>query len=683
MSLDMSEFHGIFFEESFEALDAMESGLLNLDLGAADEELINTIFRGAHSIKGGAGMFGFTEVVDLTHVLETLLDQMRNGTHDITQQAVDLMLQSVDCLREMLGAVQSQADIDKAQVASLCEQLNALLGAPDNSSAEAPAAEATPSVGSDTRWRICFKPHPNMLRSGNDPYRLFHELRELGDLEVTSDISNVPAFAELIPDECHLSWELQLVANVEQRQIAEIFDWVEGDCELSIEAVKTEPVATTGAPVEPVVVSPAAEQRSGEDRRTGAERRTAKAAETSSGSDSIRVGIDKIDSIVNLVGELVITQSMLSRFGESFVESETEQLREGLNQLARHTRELQESVLQIRMLPVSFSFNRFPRLVRDLSNKLGKKIELKLQGEQTELDKTVLEKIGDPLVHLVRNSLDHGIEMPEARLAAGKPEQGQILLNAFHMGGDIIIEVTDAGAGLPADKILKKALERGIVSDSDELSDEQIRNLIFAPGFSTAEQVSDVSRRGVGMDVVKRNIKDLGGSVEVRSEMGKGSTFSIRLPLTLAILDGQLVSVGSETYIISLVSIVESLQISPELVNSIAGKAEVYRVRDKYMPVIRLQEVCDVEPRHARLEDGILVVVEAHGMQVGLFVDALLGQQQVVIKSLETNFRQIEGLSGATILGDGTVALILDVPGIIARSLARGDNSSPTDMAAA
>ena len=380
---------------------------------------------------------------------------------------------------------------------------------------------------------------------------------------------------------------------------------------------------------------------------------------------SIRVDIEKIDSLINMVGELVITQSMLSQLGDDFDLDRLEKLRDGLGQLERNTRELQESVMRIRMIPISFAFNRFPRMIHDLCDKLAKKVQLKLSGESTELDKTVMEKIGDPLVHLVRNAMDHGIEMPQVRVAAGKPPTGTVHLNAFHQGGNIVIEISDDGAGIDPQKILTKAIERGLVEEGVELSHAKIYDLLFHPGFSTAEIVTDVSGRGVGMDVVRKNIQALGGAIDIHSTLGKGSKFTVRLPLTLAILDGQLVRVGGHTYIIPLVSIVESLQVQKKSVNAIAGKTELYKLRDEYIPVIRLYEAFNIQPDSKKLENGLLVVVEGDGKKAGLLVDDLLAQQQVVIKSLESNFRRIEGLSGATILGDGTVALILDVAGVI------------------
>jgi len=368
---------------------------------------------------------------------------------------------------------------------------------------------------------------------------------------------------------------------------------------------------------------------------------------------------------MNTVGELVITQSMLTQLGAQVSGSIAEQLRSGLAQLERNVRELQESVMRVRMLPISFVFSRFPRMVRDLSQRLDKQVDLKMSGDQTELDKTVLEKIGDPLVHLVRNCVDHGIELPQVRTAAGKPATGTVFLEAYHKGGNITVEVGDDGGGLNKERILEKARSRGIVGPNETPTDEAIYELIFGAGFSTADQATDISGRGVGMDVVRRNIKELGGTIEVRSSPGRGSRFIITLPLTLAIVDGQSVAVGTETYIVPLITIIESLQLKAGMVNRVAGEGEVFWFRDAYVPVLRLHEVFGVRPRATKLHEGLIMVVEGDGRRVGLFVDDLLGQQQVVIKSLETNFRRVDGVSGATILGDGAVALILDVPGLV------------------
>ena len=702
MTIDLSQFKQTFIEESDEGLDVLESGLLALDSGSADDEVIHAVFRAAHSIKGGAGTFGLNEIAGFTHVMETLLDEMRDGRRAISKQGINILLNSVDVLRELMDAARDDVPPEMSRANEVKGQLDALLANSEDDQTqkteepERPAGDQTDSEDSFSEkfseqfsqqkgWLIRFHPHQHMLRTGNDTVRMFKELALLGDMENTADISQLPEFSLIDPELSYLSWEIILKNNetqgvIEKAAIEEIFEWVDDDCDLSIEPlnslsseegsseiaaeVSVSPSIDTIAEVTPADtiettnnVTPIASPPE--------EKTTQKKKKSSTEGGSIRVGTDKVDSLINMVGELVITQSMLSQMGDEFSMDKLEDLREGLAQLERNTRELQESVMRIRMLPISFSFQRFPRLVHDLSQKMDKKIELKMTGEQTELDKTVMEKIGDPLVHLVRNSLDHGIESPEVRVAAGKSEVGTINLNAYHQGGFIIIEIIDDGAGLPKDKLLAKAIEKGLVSPNDNLPDEKIYDLIFHPGFSTADQVTDVSGRGVGMDVVRKNIKELGGNVDVTTEQGKGTKFTIRLPLTLAILDGQLIRVGSETYIIPLVSIIESLEIQTENVNSIAGTTEVYKMRDEYIPLVRLYEVFDVQPETTRLQDCLLVVVEGDGGKAGILVDDLLSQQQVVIKSLETNYKRLEGISGATILGDGTVALILDVSGLL------------------
>ncbi|HEC20230.1 MAG TPA: chemotaxis protein CheA [Gammaproteobacteria bacterium] len=657
MTIDMEQFKATFLEESREGLDTMESVLLEMHPGETDAEAIDTIFRAAHSIKGGAATFGLEAIAGFTHVVETLLDEIRNGEREVTQEAIVLFLSSVDCIRELLDADQSGEAVDQEHIDQVKAGLDNMLGSQANTGeAQADMTDDAPVKG----WQIAFRPMPDMLRTGNDVVRMFRELASLGELETIVDLDGLPPLAEMDPEEAYLAWQLTLKGEIEKAQIEEVFEWVEDESELTIDPLQEAPSMTQDPSVKQTA-APAEDRRNHDDRRQTTDRRKS----TTTESSSIRVDIDKIDALINMVGELVITQSMLGQLGEDFDMSRVERLKDGLGELERNTRELQESVMRIRMLPISFAFNRFPRMVHDLSAKLGKKIELTMSGEQTELDKTVMEKIGDPLVHLVRNSIDHGIEIPEQRLAAGKSETGVVGLNAYHQGGNIVIEITDDGAGLNRDKILAKAVERGLVQEDEELAEEKVFELLFEPGFSTADVVSDVSGRGVGMDVVKRNIQALGGSVEVCSEQGKGSTFTIRLPLTLAILDGQLVRVGENTYIIPLISIVESLLVEQGNVNIVAGKAELYQLRDEYLPIIRLYETFGIEPDRRSLDDGLLVVVEGDGKKGGLLVDELLGQQQVVIKSLETNFRKVEGLSGATILGDGTVALIVDVAGVV------------------
>lgn len=682
MTIDLSQFHATFLEESLEGLDIMESSLLDLDVGDKDPDVINTIFRAAHSIKGGSGTFGFMEISEFTHIQETLLDEIRSAKRYATQDIINTLLESVDCVREMLFAEKDKRQYDKNHVSSVQIKLENILF--DNVNATAVIIDEGEAQIIDAQgWKIIFKPHLDMIKTGNDPVRILRELSSLGVMEVQVNIDKLPSFSRLDPESCYLSWDIDLFGDAEEGEVREVFDWVDGDCDLTIL-----PLSQLDKPTQKIELSNNndANKQLLEEARTAIETAAVNAVDqqlTDSVQDlatnkkrvnpvpessSIRVSTQKVDELINLVGELVITQSMIGQLGQDFDVSRIERLMDGLSQLERHTRELQESVMRIRMLPISFSFNRFPRLVHDLGNKLGKKIELKMSGENTELDKTVLEKISDPLVHLVRNSLDHGLETPECRIAAGKSETGILHLNAYHKGGSIIIEISDDGAGLNKEKIRSRALQSGLIAEDEVLSDERIHDLIFQPGFSTAEEVSDVSGRGVGMDVVRKNIRELGGAVDIASIPGKGSIITIRLPLTLAIMDGQLVRVGNETYIIPLVSIIESLQARKENVKTIVDHAEVYRLRDEYIHIVRLHEIFQLQPDTHDINDGLLVMVEAEGRKIGLFVDELFGQQQVVIKSLETNYRRIDGVSGATILGDGTVAMILDVAGLVSMS---------------
>jgi len=687
MTVDLTQFHDAFFEESFEALDAMEAALLKLDVGSPDAELINTIFRVAHSIKGGSATFGFSEIASFTHSLETLLDELRSGTMPVTVALSDLLLKSVDVMRAMLRAVQAKQPIDSQRVSDLQFDLEVAIAKKGESPAPAPVAAAAAAVlpgasgaqsapavdaaACDPSWRIRFHPYRELLARGNDPLRILRELAALGPLAVQADAAMLPALGDVNPQDCYLAWSLELPGTVAEEAIRQVFEWAEGDCDLTIEKVPPEeiapaqqPAAAAPAPQTPPPAAAAAPMPASPAAAATAPKPEASVSAIGD-SGSIRVSVEKIDELMNTVGELVITQAMLSQLGSHFDGPDAEKLRAGLGQLERNMRELQESVMRVRMLPISFVFSRFPRMVRDLAQRLGKQIELKLTGEQTELDKTVLEKIGDPLVHLVRNCIDHGIESPETRVAGGKPAEGTVHLDACHRGGNIAVEVSDDGGGLDKERILAKARSRGLVGPADSLTDTEIHELIFVPGFSTVEKTTDVSGRGVGMDVVRRNVKELGGKIEVKSEPGRGSRFTITLPLTLAIVDGQSVAVGTETYIVPLISIVESMQLKASGVTRLSGRSEVLSFRGDYLPIIRLHELFGVEPRSRALHEGLVVVAEGDGRRVGIFVDDLLGQQQVVIKSLEANYGHIEGVSGATILGDGSVALILDVPGLI------------------
>ena len=736
MTIDLTQFHDAFFEESFEALDSMEAALLKLDIGAPEPELINTIFRVAHSIKGGSATFGFSDIASFTHSCETLLDELRSGGMQVSLDISDLLLKTVDVMRAMLRSTQSKQPLDMQKVSDIQFDVELMIAqknaappkpavapakpaaaastVPPATAAPAPAtiqasASASPAVAAPSpakHWEISFRPYRELFARGNDPLRMMRELAELGELKVEVDTSALPAFADLDAQSCYLAWKLELSGDVAEDAIKQVFEWAEGDCDLELRLVGAETTATpvvaatttdaaavtAGAPTEVPASNivadaiqsgntPAAEEPKHEPAAPAAAAAAPAATaptltavpsakqDASIGavgdSGSIRVSVEKIDELMNTVGELVITQAMLSQLGAVLEGTNAEKLRAGLAQLERNTRELQESVMRVRMLPISFVFSRFPRMVRDIAQRLGKQIDLKLTGEQTELDKTVLEKIGDPLVHLVRNSIDHGIEMPDVRIAAGKGAVGTVHLDACHRGGNIAVEVSDDGGGLDKDRILAKARQRGLIGQNDVLTDEQIHDLIFLPGFSTAEKTTDLSGRGVGMDVVRRNVKELGGKIELRSEPGKGSRFIITLPLTLAIVDGQSVAVGSETYIIPLISIVESMRLKETSISRLSGHNEVFSFRGDYLPIIRLHELFGVEPRARALHEGLVVIAEGDGRRVGLFVDDLLGQQQVVIKSLEANYGHVEGVSGATILGDGSVALILDVAGII------------------
>lgn len=658
MSMDLQRFHATFFEESREGLDAMEAGLLALESGQQDAEIINSVFRAAHSIKGGAGTFGFDAIAGLTHVLETLLDELRAGKRALEAAAVDAMLSSVDVLRALLREAEHGQAADPAAVAAVKARLEAVLSG--QAAASAPAAAAVKVDDTPEAWQIGFTPAPSLFMSGNDPLRIIRELEHLGSLQVAARMERLPGFAQLDPLEAHLAWDLGLVGKVPRSKIEDTFAWVLDDCELDIRpaappSLATQapaaPVAASSTPAAPVAAAPAAAASNGNNQE----------AET-----SIRVSVDKVDALINLVGELVITQAMLKQVSHALDPVHAESLFAGLDQLERNTRDLQEAVIGVRMLPVDAVFRRFPRLVRDLSTRLGKQVRLRTVGEGTELDKGLIEKIADPLVHLVRNSIDHGLEMPDVRRDTGKDETGTITLAASHQGGHIVIEVSDDGRGLNREKILAKAHERGLAVP-DNPTDSQVWDLIFQPGFSTADAVTDLSGRGVGMDVVRRNIQALGGEVQIESSLGSGTRTLIRLPLTLAILDGMTVAVAGETLILPLAYVLEALQPQPEDIRSMAGEGRVLRVRGEYLPILSLSEYYGYGTRSANSE-SLVVVVEGDGQKIALEVDELVGQQQVVVKNIENNYRRIGGVSGATILGDGRVALIVDIGGLV-RSL--------------
>ncbi|HSW14122.1 MAG TPA: chemotaxis protein CheW [Solimonas sp.] len=653
-NIDLSRFHRTFFDESLEGLDAMESALLRLDIGQADAETINLIFRSAHSIKGGAGTFGFTAVAGFTHLLETLLERVRSGQRQVSQADVDLLLRSVDVTRAMLRAADGGDACDLDNVARVSAELEQALDM--KPAVVAPVAARPVAAG----WSIRFIPKPDIFASGNDPLRILRELDRLGDAGITCIADDLPELGAIDPERCYLSWNIALRGDCDEAAVREVFAWVEDECNLEILPLD-QPVATA-ASVEGMEAAPPAPDAGG--RVVKKPQLNVVEGGKAAAESSIRVGTEKIDALINLVGELVITQAMLQQTAESLDPVLNEKLLQGLSQLDRNTRMLQEAVMSTRMLPVEAVFSRFPRMVRDLAAKLGKQIRLETVGESTELDKGVIERIADPLTHLVRNSLDHGLETTEQRIAAGKNPTGTITLRAAHQGGHIVIQVSDDGRGLNREKILAKAAERDVPVPPNP-ADADVWQLIFAPGFSTAEAVTDVSGRGVGMDVVKKNVQALSGQIEITTEAGKGTTVTIRLPLTLAILDGMSVRVGDDVFIVPLNCVVESLQPQPGQVKALTSNARVVKVRNEYVPLAPLHQHFNIRADAQHAETSILVLVESEGRKVAVQVDELVGQQQVVIKSLEANYRRVHGISGATILGDGRVALILDVAELV------------------
>ncbi len=750
MSIDMSQFYQVFFEETGEHLASMENLLLTLDIGAPDAEQLNAIFRAAHSIKGSSGTFGFTDLADVTHILENLLDRIRKGEIRLREDMIDAFLDAGDVLKGLLAAHQGDGEGDKESAEAICQRLRRLT----EDAAPAAKASAVPPVPTFAEPA----PAANFAANGLDLFfvlegdadsieksldNVVSELTGYGEVRIAGRAATAehPWHLEVLgaPDAETLRGILEFVARNDSIRIVPLGAPVEaalGDAadgsygffgdepttaapleddsfgffeplpNLAVQPEVSptsaapadesygffEPLPNADVPVEPAAISdspdgsygflvktlpavaappvaavlpdkpvekPAAEKES---------KRAASAAVTPGADTSIRVGVDKVDQLINLVGELVITQAMLAQSAAQIDPVEFERLHNGLIQLERNTRDLQESVMSIRMMPISVVFSRFPRVVRDVSQKLGKQVELKLSGENTELDKGLIERISDPLTHLIRNSLDHGIESPELRAAKGKPPVGTITLAAYHQSGNIVIEVGDDGAGLPRNKILAKAKEKGL-NVHDQMTDQEVFQLIFEAGFSTADQITEVSGRGVGMDVVKRNITAMGGRVEISSMLGVGTRMTVRLPLTLAILDGMSVAVGKEIYIIPLGYVIESLQAEPGMMKSVSGVERLIQVRGEYLPVVTLYEVFRVPEAITDFADGIMIILETDGIKAALFVDAMVGQHQVVIKSLESNYRKVAGVSGATIMGDGRVAMILDVSALV--SMAR------------
>jgi len=755
----MQQFNAVFFEEVSEHLSNMESLLLDIDVTSPNLEDLNAIFRAAHSIKGGAGIFGFSDMTEVTHILETLLDKLRKEELTLTTEMIDAFLKAGDILSAQKAVHQEEGEpVDEDDIKEICtllaqlssgEATPAIHSAPETVQTESvdiaspvvdDVEEITPiTTLSDPSEQGIVKKITFLVEADEDPSNLFEDLTQYGALSKSSEVIHGFTQWRLALSDCSASDEelfdsVSFIADPDSILIVEVKpveeesgepvndklpeitpsdedqgfglfdDDIEVDASHDIDHEEDEGFGlfadedAIGAEIVPI----AAEEKSGEasveealceaplvvkekketnenvkdqtprhlEKRSSSAKKQTKSTPSKAPSiseTSIRVNTEKVDQLINQVGELVITQAMLMQISNDLDPSVHDILLNRLTQLERNTRDLQESVMSIRMMPISFVFGRFPRVVRDLSGKLNKKIELRLVGDETELDKGLVEQLADPLTHLIRNSIDHGIEMPDVRVANGKSETGIITLFAFYEGGNVVINISDDGAGLNRDKILEKALERGL-DVSDNISDSDVYQLIFSAGFSTADKVTDVSGRGVGMDVVKRNIHSMGGQVEIHSEAGIGSTISIRLPLTLAILDGMSISVAGQVYIIPLTFIAESLQPQAKDIKTINGTGTVVKVRGDYIPLLALHELFNIETDIKQASDGILVLLESNNKKIALLVDQLEGQQQVVLKSLETNFHAIPCISGATIMGDGTVALILDVAGLVSAS---------------
>ena len=645
MSMDISDFYQTFFDEADELLADMEQHLLGLDPQEPDSEQLNAIFRAAHSIKGGAGTFGFTVLQETTHILENILDGARRGEMQLSTDIINLFLETKDIMQEQLDAYKTAQEPNAESFKYICEALRQLALEAKGIAPDVPkvadvveiAAPAAAAAGLRLQLVDLKEKEPELM------------LEELGNLGTVSDVVKSANALEVTID------------GVGKDDIVAVLCFVIDEAQIRFPdgAAVTVDAPAAVADVAEVTELPTATVT---DITPPAKREAKRAAAPAKGSEStsIRVAVEKVDQLINLVGELVITQSMLAQRSGALDPVAHGDLLNSMGQLERNARDLQESVMSIRMMPMEYVFSRFPRLVRDLASKLGKEVELTLLGSSTELDKSLIERIIDPLTHLVRNSLDHGIETPEKRLATNKTAVGNLTLSAEHQGGNICIEVIDDGAGLNRERILAKAMSSGLPV-SDSMSDEEVGMLIFAPGFSTAEQVTDVSGRGVGMDVVKRNIQEMGGHVEISSKQGKGTTIRILLPLTLAILDGMSVRVADEVFILPLNAVMESLQPTAEELKPLAGGERVLEVRGEYLPLVELWNVFEVQNAKTDATQGIVVILQSAGRRYALLVDQLIGQHQVVVKNLESNYRKVPGISAATILGDGSVALIVDV----------------------
>ena len=683
MSIDIEQFHGVFFDESDEHLDDMEQLLMSLDVESPDPEELNSIFRAAHSIKGGSGIFGFDALMNLTHVMENLLDKARNNELSVTADIVNVLLETLDVLKDTLNAYRDETPVPEDSIAERIKILNGVINGQstdaasgDGDDASEVSVNAQNESAQDDSFGF-FDDEPNSaIEAADDSFGFFdnepvNEALSHGD-NTKSENNDDDGFGFFDDEISNNTVDAQTeTTKAETAEVEQGFGFFEDAPSATNINTSLEIASSNNAQSASTQLNTATTSNNDKAPTTGVAPTTTQAKtplkppakkSTARESASIRVDTTKIDAMVNLVGELVITQSMLSMIGQDVEGQVGERLQLAIDELQRNTREIQESVMSMRMLPLTATFNRFPRLVRDLAGKLGKQVELVLQGGSTEIDKSLIEKIVDPLTHLVRNSIDHGIEMPDKRVAAGKPEKGTVILSAEQKGGSIIISIIDDGGGLHRDKILDKARSNGLTV-SDDMPDSEVWQLIFQPGFSTAEAITDVSGRGVGMDVVRRNIESIGGRIDIESSAGEGSAFFIHLPLTLAIVDGMCVSVGKQIFVIPLLNIIESFQPTKQQLKTLGNDTVLY-IRDQYWPLVPLYDFMEVEDAALSPTEGIVVLLESSKKRFGVLVDALVGQQQVVIKSLEEHYRKVAGIAGATIMGDGKVALIIDADSI-------------------
>ncbi len=643
MKIDLSVFRQSFLEEATEHIATLEQGLLVLESKPNESEALHAIFRAAHSIKGAAGSLGFGNIADFTHALETLLDRMRQGNLSASTERISLLLKSVDALRELLRAIDSDEPMSVG-ITNLLQSLK--LTSEPSPIIVASAAVAPEASKSHRRVRVTLAPAPEFFVTGLDPLLLFRDLASLGSLEgVAADLARLPTLEGMDPEKCYLSFTSILITDVPDHKILDVFVFVEDVCRVTLTEDEDAPVERRAATRDLTNIADHSVQHTT--------------------SSTLRVSTDKVDALIDLVGEIVIAQSMVKQLMNTLTSSQLATLQDAMSALENNTQDLQARVMAIRMVPMSAVFGRFPRIVRDLAGTMGKDVALSIEGEDTELDKGMVERLSDPLTHLVRNALDHGLETAAERASQGKTGQGNLRLSAQHAAGGIVIELSDDGRGLDTQRIRCKAETLGLIRATDVVSDEQIQALIFEPGFSTAETVSDLSGRGVGMDVVKRTIDALNGSIAVATQPGHGTAFRIKLPLTLAILDGLTLGVASQRFIVPLLAVTESLRPSANDYKHVLGRGELIVVRGQALPLLRLHELFGIAGAEEDPTRALVVVVEADGNRVGLVVDSLLGQAQVVLKSLEAHYRRIDGVMGATILGDGQVSLILDIPGLV------------------